>query len=528
MKRQALIFLFLGLIGGALWSQGDRDNAVLLTPELLEARSGFIRKLSTGLKFREALNELLELRTEVPKQNSLFIDYWIGTTYRSIAEALRDGYMFENERGELFYQSEIDQYYQTREDKDAILKRFQANRGYFTEEEIKALSKGMPAPSAGSGAPSKITTNQLVYLRIGTNQIPFFTVTTNVRSENVYRTNYIPDREITITNLSFSTNSVETSNMILATNIFIITNVSMKTNKLTNTDLSPEGQIYNFYPTDNSLLGTLRKIQIQTNKILSTILTVNTNWTTKLANVVTTNRDFSKRMIKADPPFTVSTDTREVRSYTTNNQVRQEIITNTETNEVVSTNYYVAGKNDGLTNLTFEGHWSSKPVKALTPASLKYYDLALRWFNRLAKNGYNNAFQESAILQKAEIYRDINEQVLSIETYNFFVRNFPRSKRVADVLIDRANVFMDMQKFEEAVSVWKEIQEIYPDSDKKDYVQMKLDYAQMLLDRKRRGLPLDVRPMNDAEIKRKLLENFDSEIRKKETRLKDLEGIRDR
>ncbi|MBL8993783.1 MAG: hypothetical protein JNM63_10605, partial [Spirochaetia bacterium] len=80
MSRNLILFFSLWLFGGVLWSQGDRENAVLLTPELLEARSGFIRKLSTGLKFREALNELLELRTEVPKQNSLFIDYWIGST----------------------------------------------------------------------------------------------------------------------------------------------------------------------------------------------------------------------------------------------------------------------------------------------------------------------------------------------------------------------------------------------------------------------------------------------------------------
>jgi tetratricopeptide (TPR) repeat protein len=160
-------------------------------------------------------------------------------------------------------------------------------------------------------------------------------------------------------------------------------------------------------------------------------------------------------------------------------------------------------------------------TRKLTPLALKYYDLAVRWLNRLIVNGFENPFQESASLRKGEIYRDIEQPTLAVEVFAQFQRQFPRSRQVLTAMIERANLYLSLGRAGDAEVVILEALEVFPDSDQKDFLRLKLEYLRALSNTQNTGSSAE--PRNELERKARQLERFELELRKKELRLRDLE-----
>jgi tetratricopeptide (TPR) repeat protein len=172
----------------------------------------------------------------------------------------------------------------------------------------------------------------------------------------------------------------------------------------------------------------------------------------------------------------------------------------------------------------YSGNVSFKTLRPLTPASLKYYDLALRWFNKLIAITTGNAFRESASIQKSEIFTDIKEPLLSLESYGFFIRTFPQSKNTPDVMVRRGDVYLDLGKYDESFRTYQEFLELYPKADKRDYVKLKMDYLRMITSRENAALVPSI--LTELDKQKKQMEALETELKKKEDRLNNLDQIR--
>ncbi|MBN8218342.1 MAG: tetratricopeptide repeat protein [Spirochaetes bacterium] len=532
------------------WAQGvagGSPEALLTSPELVNARMKYVKRLADGQKYREALRELLELRTEVPRSQGLLVDYTLAMSYRAIADAICEGYMGENERGELIYLSEAPGY------------------GAWGTNTAR-MSETLPASNAGrpvtnwakrsrqvvlEQGPDFITnireivtvaTNPITEVSVTSNQTGTESVTTNVEVRETYTTNRTPQsREETFTLWNTSSNASFRPVVVVTSNISILSNMKTVTNKNRTKvaeDISFESEAYTFYPGSFSGVKMLRNIQIQTNYKLTTILTVTTNQFVVTNWSVTSNQTTEKRTVAADDLITVATNReeipREVRTgantwaVQTNQNVRYEYVTNrsAETNVVAGPGTKYGTVEETVPVVT----WVAVPVelpkvaarsRRLTPLALKYYDLSVRWLNRLVANSFENPYQESAALRKGEIYRDIEQPTLAVEVFSQFQRQFPRSKQVLTAMIERANLYVAMGRPGDAETVLLEALEVFPDSDQKDFIRLKIETLRSLSSAK--ATSASGEPRNELERKARLLERFESELRKKELRLRDLD-----
>jgi hypothetical protein len=184
-------FLALSMFGGAQGPTGSPE-ALLTSPELVEARMKYVRRLADGQKYREALRELLELRTEVPRRQGLVVDYTLAMTYRAVADAICQGYMGENDRGELIYLSEAPGYEAWGTNRSTMTlptgNAGKAVTNWVKRSKTVVLEQG-PAFITNLLTNFTVTTNEFTNVSVTSNQTGTETVTTHIEVSETFTTN---------------------------------------------------------------------------------------------------------------------------------------------------------------------------------------------------------------------------------------------------------------------------------------------------------------------------------------------------
>lgn len=531
MRTMALSMVFLGI--SALGLHAATAEELVIAPEILKARTRSVDRLNQGRQYREALRELLDLRTEVPRRQGLSVDDRMAATYRAIADAICDGEMAENERGELVYRRELAGY------ESYGSNRLVSSMGGGTREVTNMVRRTrMVAVSQG---PAFIT-NRVPRQEIRTNYTDREEVVSNLgaaasREPQVVRvdtavTNRIPTtREVAVTNWTVVTNSIPTTRMLVTSNILMVTNRVVVTNKASTTatvDRSPESQIYDFYPNSFSALAAMKKMQISTNTNFSTVIVAFTNQVTVTNYQFQSNAVSSVKTVPGDDRIEVVPQTAYVTNQVDVTVARWEVRTNRiPTRQLVTNELFVdevvpgpPAKYESRDELVAEVTLLAEPLpgrtRRLTPQALKYYDLAIQWCNRLIAQAFQNPYQETAFLRKAEIYRDIEQVPLAVETYSQFQRTFPRSSKVLQAMVERANLYISLGRNGDAEVVLREALEVFPDTDQKAFLRLKIETLQML----QRPVNPQMRP--DLQKKVEQVQRFETELRRQELRLPDL------
>ncbi|MBL8993781.1 MAG: hypothetical protein JNM63_10595 [Spirochaetia bacterium] len=505
----------------------DSDGPLLVSSPIVSARADTVRKLVAAAKYREAARELLDLRQELPRKGDFFVNFWLGVTYRNIAESIRDGVMVEDEKGDLYYRDEIDR---GRANAPTLLP-YQKNLSYFTDEDVKKLARKFDEDPSLNQTPVVTNingTNAFVF----TNLTPYPYWVTNKRVEFDVRTNVTPDIEVTLTHWRFATNQTVSPRIAVVTNLRISNYQVVVTNKPP-APTNAKGEleyIYDFYPDKETMFNGKRISLIKTNQLANTNFSYLSNAYAVTNFNVVSNAVTSKRYDKPLVAFTLSSNRRDVTWLTTNEGTNVAIFTNILTNQTVVTNHFLLAQREksDRDSLSLRKEFSLRSLKPMSPASLKYYELAIAWLNTLIANDASAPFQESAVLQKAEIFSDIGERELSVETYAFFEKKFPRSKRRIDSLIGQANVFLGAEDWGRSESAFSEALRRFPGTDKKDYIKMKLDFLQMAREKAGRGEALTT--LVETEIQKELarFEAWEAEIKRREGRLREVQFFRSR
>lgn len=505
----------------------DAEGPLLVSSPIVSARADTIRKLVAVAKYREAARELLDLRQELPRKGDFFVNFWLGVTYRNIAESIRDGVMVEDEKGDLYYRDEIDR---GRAEAPTLLP-YQKTLFYFTDEDVKKLSRKLEEDPSLNKTPI-VTNIQGTNLFVFTNYTPYPYWVTNKRVEFDLKTNVNPDIEVTLTNWRFTTNQTVLPRLSVKTN-FTVSNYQVVVTNKPPAPTNKNGEleyIYNFYPDKETLFDGRRISLVKTNQLANTNYTYLSNSYAVTNFSVSSNAVTSKRYDKPLVAFTLSSNRREVTYLTTNEGTNVGIFTNVLTNQTVVTNHFLLAQREksDRDSLSLRKEFSLRSLKPMSPAALKYYELAIAWLNTLIANDSSAPFQESAVLQKAEIFSDIGERELSLETYAFFEKKFPRSKRRIDSLIGQANVFLGAEDWGRSESAFSEALRRFPGTDKKDYIKMKLDFLQMAREKAGRGEALTT--LVQTEIQKELgrFEAWEAEIKRREGRLREVQFFRSR
>lgn len=333
-------------IGGEFEAPVPQEDPLLVNEGLIDARFSMIKKLLSKFRYREAINELEQLRTEVPRKTSLFIDYYLGLTHIYIADSLINNLMDINQFDELVYRDEVDIIYHTREEQELMKKVVKAKGAYYTENEIIELEA----------------------------------------MTRDYTT--AADRE-----LSLDKNAIE--------------------------------QIQNEVSESDRL------------QVSGVSVTKNKNKKDRKSSRV-----------------------------------------------------------------------------------LYHHERAILYFNRLIGNSVNNPYREDAMIKKAEVFRMMGDHLLAVAEYDLFVRFFPSSKSVVDALIEKGNLLVELDRKKDALIVFEEIVDVYPENDRIDYVRLKIAYLTLMVTSK----ATDTSSFDEMRKKIELLEGFEAEIRKKEDRLRELDA----
>ncbi|HMB00329.1 MAG TPA: hypothetical protein VKS21_05015 [Spirochaetota bacterium] len=360
------------------------SDPLITNKKLIEARKNLIIKLLQKNRYREAVDELLELRKEVPRRSSLFIDLWIGISYMNIADYIERGIMRVNDYGELEYREEIDIKYYTEKDKVIIKDLLKSRKDLFTADELNKMETYETPEAFG------------------------------------YEHN----------DIAAILNSAEV--------------------KKAEKEIAESGMTGMYVPWDEA----------ETNEEEGTIEVKDTE------NVLS---------------GTVSSPRENVKTNVAKKKIKKVVI---------------------------------------NKDALKYYELAIRHFNRIISASLNNPYRERAVIKKAETFFHMQEKELSVAEYNYFLKSFPESTRIVDVLIAKGNVLTDLKSYKHALHVFEEIIDTYPETDRRNYVLLKIRYLRMLL-----GMDKADGKVSKNEIMKKLkiLEQFEEEIKKKEQRLQELE-----
>jgi len=372
------VFIFTIFYSNCLCADADpaaiptADLPLITSPKIIKARFNLIKRLIGAYKYREALNELKDLRIEVPRTTGLFIDFWTGITYMHIGNSLKDGLMSINKADELVYREEVDIVYHTEEEKELIKKTLKTKGSYYTRLEVAELERAVTKSKdsvSGSAATVK--------------------------------------KEESLEDDDLESDDLETADTQKSAGV---SDLEGPLDSLDDTDLKGEGK--------------------------------------KPGN---------------------------------------------ETKDALS--------------------------RAVT-----FYESAIIYFNKLIGVSVNNPYREDAVIRKAEVFNLMGEPVLAVEQYNFFIKFFPQSGQIVSVLIDKANLLTEMKYYEQALAVFSEILDTYPETEKKNYVKLKIEYLRLLMQKGASSRSDTANQYFELQKKIDLLEGFEKEIRKKEIRLKELES----
>ncbi|HBE04401.1 MAG: hypothetical protein A2096_06495 [Spirochaetes bacterium GWF1_41_5] len=342
MKKILCILLITGLYA-ADQAKPPADDPLIVNSRLVQAKYDFIEKLLSIRRYREALDELLQLRTDLPRKMQEYTDYKIGTTYMAVGDYILSGFLVEDSYGVIKYRDELDVVYYTEEEKRVL------------RDKLKNSDAKNTQPASGSGADSGGALN-----------------------------------------------------------------APAAGGGLTDTAPAAASPVTDLAPLEEKLGG------------------------------------------------------------------------------------------------------SDKPVSGLQQKAAKYYQKAVDHFNYLISGKTTQRdYKELAVIKKAETFLKMGETVFADREYEFFMRYFTGSSRMVDVMMAKADVQVKMEKYFEAVRTLEDILETWPETDKKDLVNIKIDYIKLLNSKGR--FVTDFEKKEDLENKMQVIQEFDNQVQEKQEKLDKIE-----
>ena len=169
---------------------------------------------------------------------------------------------------------------------------------------------------------------------------------------------------------------------------------------------------------------------------------------------------------------------------------------------------------------------SNKSKKTAKIISKKYYEKSIYFFNLIITGKYKDQdYIELAYIKKAEVFAKMKDYIFALKQYNYFISRFPKSKYIVNVFIKKSDILVNLRKYKDAISNLQDILDTYPEDIKANFIRLKIDYIKLLTGKGIVGDTDEKKKEENIKLKIKLLNDFEKQLKVKETYLKNLENV---